>query len=102
MKLQLAWARPLLLRDARRNENLIYTVDHRKLPKAPGIYVFGRRFGRNFEALYVGKAGRIPGRVRVQLNNLPLMMHLKKAKIGKRVVFPGRFVPKPGNKSRSA
>jgi hypothetical protein len=59
MKLQLEWSRPILLRDARRGANLLYIFDHAKLPEAAGVYVFGRRFGRNFEALYVGQAGEI-------------------------------------------
>ena len=78
MKLQLEWARAMPLRDARRDENLIYTVDWAKLPETCGVYVFGRRFGRNFEALYVGQATNgIGARVRQQLKNLPLMLHLK-------------------------
>ena len=62
MKLQLEWARAMPLRDARRDENLIYTVDWAKLPETCGVYVFGRRFGRNFEALYVGQATNVIGR----------------------------------------
>ena len=100
MKLHLEWTRPIPLRDATR-ENLIYAVDLEKLPKVPGVYVFGRRFGSAFEALYVGKANDIRGRVKGQLNNLRLMQHLKNAKSGKRIVLTGRFIPKPGqNKSK--
>jgi hypothetical protein len=96
MKLQLEWARPMPLRDASRDENLIYTFDYSKLPETAGVYVFGRRYGRNFEALYVGKANTIRWRVRSQLKNLPLMLHLKKAKSGKRIILAGRFVSRPG------
>jgi hypothetical protein len=71
MKLQLEWARPIPLRDAGREENLLYTFDYSKLPEVTGVYVLGRRFGRTFEALYVGKAGALRGRVRGQLKNLP-------------------------------
>ncbi len=100
MKLHLEWTRPIPLRDATR-ENLIYAVDLEKLPKVPGVYVFGRRFGSAFEALYVGKALNIRGRVKGQFNNLRLMQHLKNAKSGKRIVLTGRFIPKPGqNKSK--
>jgi hypothetical protein len=91
----LEWSRPIPL--AGREENLLYIFDHSKLPEAAGVYVFGRRFGRNFEALYVGKAGAIRGRARGQLKNLPLMLHLKKAKSGKRIVLAGRFIPKPAD-----
>jgi len=96
VKLALEWGRPISLRNAGRDENLIYTFDHSRLPEAAGVYVFGRRFSKHFEALYVGKANVIRWRVRGQLKNLPLMLHLKNAKIGKRVVLIARFLPKPG------
>jgi hypothetical protein len=96
MKLQLEWKRQLPLREAGRDQNLIYTFDHLKLPEAAGVYVFGRRYGENFEALYVGKANSLRGRVRGQLKNLPLMLHLQKAKSGKRVILIARFISKPG------
>jgi hypothetical protein len=97
MKLRLEWGRPLSLTDASR-ENLIYSFDHGKVPLAPGVYIFGRRYGKNFEALYVGKAGSMRGRARGQLKNLPLMLHLKNAKSGKRILLIGRFISKPGQK----
>lgn len=98
MKLQLEWTRPISLRDGSR-QNLIYSLDQGKLLNAGGVYVFGRRYGSDFEALYVGKANSIRGRVLGQLKNLPLMLHLKKAKNGKRVVLMAEFVSKPGQQT---
>lgn len=95
MKLRIEWGRPIPLKDGTR-QHLIYTVDLTKLPQASGIYVFGRRFGTNFEALYVGQASQIRGRIKGQLKNLPLMLHLRDAKIGKRIVIAGRFIARPG------
>lgn len=96
MKLHIEWGRPIILKDARR-ENLIYKVDVEKLPDAPGIYIFGRRWGSGqFEALYVGKANRLRGRIKGHFNNLRVMQHLKNAKNGKRIVLAGRLVTKPG------
>lgn len=97
MLLKLEWARPINLKNGTQ-ENLIYVCDHSKLPKTAGIYVFGRRYGTKIEALYVGKADSLQGRVRGQFKNLPLMLHLQKAKNGKRIVLAGRFVSKPGQK----
>ncbi|MGH6682632.1 MAG: hypothetical protein ACRECA_01685, partial [Pseudolabrys sp.] len=96
MKLQLEWTRAMPLKVAPRDENLIYTFDHMKLPETGGVYIFGRRYGKDFEALYVGKANEIRWRVRGQLKNLPLMLHLQKAKNGKRVIMAGKFISKPG------
>lgn len=101
MKLQVEWGRPVALRDGTR-QNLIYIVDLQKLPQAPGLYVFARRWAGELEALYVGKAKGIRGRVKTQLNNLRLMRHLRTAKAGKRIVIPGRFVTKGGSSRRRA
>lgn len=97
MKLHVEWVRPLALKDASR-ENLIYKADIARLPSAPGIYMFGRRFSGQFEALYVGKANRIRGRVKGHFNNLRLMQHLRNAKSGKRIVLAGKIVTKPGQR----
>lgn len=75
MDLHLEWQRPIVLRDGTR-QDLIYVTDFDRLPDTPGVYVFGRRFGKQIEALYVGKANRLRGRVKGQFNNLRLMQHL--------------------------
>lgn len=70
----------------------------KKLPDAAGVYILGRRWGRRFEALYVGKANAIRGRVKTQLNNLRLMQHLRNAKSGERILLAGRVMTRPGQK----
>jgi len=95
MILGLDWTRPIPLKDASK-ENLIYSVPLEKIPSAAGVYVFGRRYGQKFEALYVGKANKIRGRVKGQCNNLRLMQHLKNAKSGRRVLLAARFIARPG------
>jgi len=97
MKISVEWGRPLALRGLSR-QNLMYVVDFDKVPDSAGVYVFGRRWGKNIEALYVGKATNIRGRVKGQFNNLRLMQHLKKAKTGKRVLLFGKAITKPGQK----
>lgn len=95
MNLGVEWSSPIKLKDAA-SDNLIYKLDLERMPRAAGVYVFGRKWGNQFEALYVGKAGKIRGRIKTQLNNLRLMQHLKNAKAGKRVVMIGQFMGKPG------
>ncbi len=95
MKLHLEWSRQIILRRSRQR-SLVYTIDMDKLPDEPGLYVFGRRFGNSFEALYVGKAKTIRRRVRNQLNNSRLMQHVMTARRGKRILLVGRYVSKPG------
>jgi hypothetical protein len=55
MKLHLEWQSPIVLHDGS-NQNMIYACDFSEIPDKPGIYIFGRRHGTSFEALYVGKA----------------------------------------------
>lgn len=99
MKLSVEWGRLVPLRDGSK-QNLIYVLDPNKLPRSAGVYVFGRR-RRNgdFEALYVGSATNIRGRVWGHRNNLRLMMHLRSARYGRRVVRVGIFKSRPGQKS---
>jgi|SRR5579872_358423 len=101
MILGLDWTRAIPLKDASK-ENLIYSIPLEKLPSAAGIYVFGRRYGQRFEALYVGKANKIRGRVKGQCNNLRLMQHLKNAKSGRRIVLAARFIARPGQQKASS
>ena len=97
MKLRIDWTRPIQLRDVRRGV-MIYNLDLSKVDDAAGIYIFGRQWGRHFEALYVGKASNIRARVKGHLNNLRLMRHLHDAKTGKRVLLAGRLVTKRGQR----
>jgi hypothetical protein len=97
MKLQIEWGRLIRLRDAS-DENMIYSLDLDRVTDKSGIYIFGRHWGSQFEALYVGKAGKIRRRVKSHLNNLRLMQHLRNAKNGERVVLAGRLMTRPGQR----
>ena len=97
MKLNVEWSKPIPLHSGAK-ENLIYTVDLDKVPRYAGIYVFARRWGKSYEALYIGKSKNIRGRIRNHTNNLRLMRHLEKAKTGRRVLIVGRARPKPGQR----
>jgi hypothetical protein len=95
MKLAVDWQRPIPLQSGVR-EGLIYTVDLDKIEPVPGIYIFARRWGRSFEALYVGQSQRLRYRIRGHLNNLRLMNHIKAAKTGRRFVIIGESVTRRG------
>jgi len=97
MKIFVEWGRLLTLRDGS-IRNMIYVVDVDKVPDSAGVYVFGRRWGKKIEAVYVGKGTNIRSRVKGQFNNLRLMQHLKQAKSGKRVLLFGKVITKPGQK----
>jgi hypothetical protein len=82
MKLHIEWSRAISLKYSRSTDT--FTVALQKVPKKAGLYIFGRKYGKKFEALYVGRANRIRGRVKGQLNNLRLMHHIRDARSGKR------------------
>ena len=98
MRLDLDWHNPIRLRLAGYREKLIYDLDLDEIPELSGIYVFGRQYGKSFEALYVGKATNLRRRLTRQLNNLALMRHVQNAHKGKRVVVIGIFRPGPKQK----
>lgn len=98
MRIDLVWDKPLRLRDGTRN-NLIYDChDLEDIPNDAGVYVFARRFGDVVVPLYIGQAGRLRSRVEQQLNNVYLMMGLKRASVGQRIVLTGRLKMRPGQK----
>jgi len=97
VKLAIDWEKPTPLRSGRR-EGLIYTLDWEALPMSAGIYIFARRWGGSYEALYVGKSQNVRRRIRGHLNNLRLMRHIEDAKTGRRVVIAGSAIIKPGQK----
>ena len=98
MRLNLEWRTPISLGDGS-EDNLIYTCDRVDLPDEPGIYIFGRRHGASFEALYIGKATSLKDRVWTQFKNLPLMRHVEKAKNGERILVVGLFKALQGQQS---
>lgn len=95
MELNLVWSAPLRLASAHAEEG-IYSVDLDSVPAMPGIYVFARVHGKSSTVLYVGQASNLRGRIKTQLNNLKLMMGVRAAPNGTRLLLLGVFKAKPG------
>lgn len=95
MEIAVDWDAPVHLIKSR-DKARIYELNLEELPTGPGIYVFARRWGTEFEALYVGRSKSLRSRVKGHLNSLKLMSHIRDAKNGKRVIFTARLAPKPG------
>jgi len=96
MKIRIDWTQPIPLRTQRRDVG--YLVDLDKIPAAAGVYVFGRKYGSGFEALYVGQSKNMRNRVKGHLNSLNLMRFLRDAKNGSRVLYAGTIVTGPGQR----
>jgi len=82
----LAWYEP------QRLERYPYSPDLAEIPNDPGVYVFYRKHGSKFQVFYVGKATRLRGRVKTQLNNLKLMNGIHAAANGGRYLAYGEIV----------
>ncbi|MBZ5607489.1 MAG: hypothetical protein LAP38_04475 [Acidobacteriia bacterium] len=96
MDFSLEWGDPLPL--AQSQANGIYEVNLDAIPTGPGIYIFFRAFGDAAEALYVGKAGGLRGRIKTQMNAVKLMKGIENAAIGPRYVVAGEFKARPGQR----
>ncbi|MAM71771.1 MAG: hypothetical protein CMP91_11590 [Gammaproteobacteria bacterium] len=95
MKLAIEWRKPIPLKSGK-NKGLIYDIDLDLIPSEPGIYIFARKWGKSYEALYIGKSGKLKVRMKRHLNNLRLMNHIENAKSGRRYLIYGTPIPKPG------
>jgi hypothetical protein len=97
MRIDVAWSRPLPLRDGSA-ELLTYTCDELDPSfDEPGVYVFARRHGQRVSPLYIGQASRLKQRVEQQFaNNARLMNGLKQAEAGQRILLLGRVQFKRG------
>jgi hypothetical protein len=74
----LVWHEPIFLPDGPKDPRL------KEIPGTPGVYVFFRQHGRKVQIFYVGKANKLQGRIRGQLNNHALMTAIANSKNGKR------------------
>ena len=88
MKLKVSWHKPVQLEKAK-DAVLIYSLSRDKIPEGAGVYIFARRYAKDYEALYVGQSEKLRSRIQSHLNNLSLMKYLENAKYGKRFVIIG-------------
>lgn len=96
MKIALRWEKPMRLKDASNQNRIYYCPGSNRLPRKPGVYVFARRHGKNVAPLYIGQASRLRSRIEDQFNNLRLMMGIKNAQAGRRILLVARLYLKPG------
>ena len=100
MDIEIVWRTPVDLEVAPRNVNQDYIIPQRaerRLPDAPGVYVFCRKFGSNYEPLYIGQADNLQDRIKQHLKiNVALMKALRDAKSGTRSILLGEIMTKRG------
>jgi hypothetical protein len=97
LKIDLKWDKPIRLKRASRQKNEIYSIRSLdRIPKKAGVYIFARTFGKFIQPLYVGQGLKLRGRIKGQLNNAGLMMGIKNAQAGRRILLVGHLKPHPG------
>jgi len=100
LKIDLKWERPLRLKDGSRF-NLIYRCGSlNRVASKPGLYVFARSYGKSIVPLYIGQALKLRSRIEQQFNNAKLMMTLKSAPSGHRILLVGRLRFHPGQQKK--
>jgi hypothetical protein len=88
VQLRIEWSKPLPIKHS--GHGVGYSIDANAFEQEPAIYIFGRKWGRSYEALYVGQTKKLRSRLMGHINNLSLMEHLRDAKTGQRVLIIGR------------
>jgi len=96
MKIALKWEKPFRLRDGSRQNQIYLCPNFERLSRKPGVYVFARKFGKGVVPLYIGQASKLRGRIEGQFNNLRLMMGIKNARAGRRILLVARLYLKRG------
>jgi hypothetical protein len=99
MDLTVEWQPPVELFGGD-DRKFIYNCDLSRVEDVSGVYVFARRHGRNCEALYVGKALDLRQRVKTQLQNVRLMLHVQGAPNGRRLLIVGHFIARQGQQPK--
>lgn len=100
MKIELKWEKPFRLKDGSRMSLVYRCVGLERASSKPGIYVFARRFGKCVAPLYIGQALRLSNRIEQQLNNVHLMMGLKQAQAGRRILLIARLMLRRGQRKK--
>jgi len=101
MKIDIRWEKPLRLRDGARFSQVYYCPMLNRIPNKAGVYIFARSFGKLVVPLYIGQASRLRSRIDQHFNfNVRLMMNMKNADIGRRILLVGRLRLHPGQQQK--
>lgn len=98
MKIDLVWDKPMRLKDGSRVNQIYHCRGLDRYSGKSGVYVFARKFGNTVAPLYIGQASRLRPRLEGQFNNLRLMMAIKKAHAGRRILLVARLKLKRGQR----
>jgi hypothetical protein len=92
VKIALTWDKPIRLKYGAKFNQVYYCPKLDRISNKAGVYVFARRFGAVVAPLYVGQASKVRKRIAQHFkSNVRLMIRLKRADIGHRILLVGRL-----------
>jgi len=92
VKIALTWEKPIRLKDGTKFNQVYYCPKLDRISNKAGVYVFARSFGAVVAPLYVGQTLKLRKRIGQHFkSNVRLMIRLKRADIGHRILFVGRL-----------
>ena len=92
MRIDLTWDKPIRLKDGMKFNQIYYCPSLDRISNKADVYVFARSFGTVVAPLYVGQATKLRNRIDQQFrNNVRLMVGVKQADIGRRILLVGRL-----------
>jgi hypothetical protein len=100
MKIDLKWDKPFRLKDGSKTNQIYCCAGLERLSGKPGVYIFARKFGKIVFPLYVGQAKSLRSRIEGQFNNLRLMVGIRNAQNGRRILLIGRLSLHPGQRKK--
>jgi len=83
MDIEATWSQPVRMKRGPRG-GLIYTLDLEKIPRVPGVYIFGRKHGTCATPIYIGESLSLHWRAKKHLDSVPLMRAIENAPNGDR------------------
>jgi hypothetical protein len=99
LKIELKWDKPIRLKKDSRQDQIFVIRRMDRIPNKPGVYVFARAFGQSIAPLYVGQASKLRNRIKGHLQgNVRLMMGIKKAQAGQRILLVASLKLHPGQR----
>lgn len=107
MEINSEWGKPIKLNDLSNKpltfkdgtgKNFIYHFNSDNTPTGPGCYVFYNQHGKKLSVLYIGQADNLKKRLEQQLNNLSLMLGIKRSLSGKKHLVYCKVAIRQGQK----
>jgi hypothetical protein len=101
LRIELKWEKPIRLKDGAKQDQIFAIRRLDRISQNAGVYIFARSFGKSVKPLYIGQTARLRGRINNHLqSNTRLMMRIKKAEAGRRILLVAHLNLLPGQQEQ--